>query len=285
MRRQMIAALRQRKAGDGKMKKYLAFFRLRFAMGLQYRVAAWAGMMTQFFWGAMEIMMFRAFYQENPQQFPMTFQAAANYVWFQQAFLALFAAWRTENEVFESISNGNIAYEMCRPIRIYPMLFARVIAVRVSSAALRCMPILIVAAFLPKPYGLSLPESEAAFGLFGVTLILGFLVVAAFSTLIYVIAFFTISPQGLKITVSSAMEFFTGAVIPLPFLPEKAAAIIELLPFASMQNVPLRIYSGDIAGAAAGKAVCLQVFWLAVLVAAGQLLMRAAERRIVLQGG
>ena len=43
------------------MKKYLSFFRLRFITGLQYRTAALAGIATQFFWGAMEILTFRAF--------------------------------------------------------------------------------------------------------------------------------------------------------------------------------------------------------------------------------
>lgn len=44
------------------MRKYIAFFRLRFSMGLQYRAAALAGIVTQFVWGTMEILMFRAFY-------------------------------------------------------------------------------------------------------------------------------------------------------------------------------------------------------------------------------
>ena len=43
------------------MKKYLSFFRMRFHMGLQYRTAAIAGMTTQFVWGFMEILVFRAF--------------------------------------------------------------------------------------------------------------------------------------------------------------------------------------------------------------------------------
>ena len=47
------------------MKKYLSFFRLRFVMGLQYRVAALAGIVTQFVWGAMEIMMFCAFTRQT----------------------------------------------------------------------------------------------------------------------------------------------------------------------------------------------------------------------------
>ena len=40
------------------MKKYLSFFRMRFLMGLQYRAAAAAGVITQFTWGFMELLVF-----------------------------------------------------------------------------------------------------------------------------------------------------------------------------------------------------------------------------------
>ena len=60
---------------------------------------------------------------------------------------------------------------------------------------------------------------------------------------------------------------------------------IELLPFAAMQNVPLRVYSGDLNGAALEKAILLQVFWLLVMVLAGRLLEQLAMKRIVVQGG
>ena len=93
-------------------RKYLSIFRLRMNMGLQYRVAALAAMSTQFVWGCMEIMMFHAFYRSNPAAVPMSLPAITAYVWFQQAFLALFASWMLENEILESIRNGNIAYEL-----------------------------------------------------------------------------------------------------------------------------------------------------------------------------
>ncbi len=60
------------------MKKYLSFFRLRFAMGLQYRTAALAGIITQFAWGFMEIMIFHAFYRADAASFPMHFSATAS---------------------------------------------------------------------------------------------------------------------------------------------------------------------------------------------------------------
>lgn len=267
------------------MKKYLSFFRLRFTMGLQYRIAALAGVSTQFAWGFMGIFAFKAFYETSPESFPMTFAATASYIWLQQAFLALFAAWALESEIFENIMNGNIAYELCRPISIYNMWFSRSIASRLSKAVLRCFPILIVAAFLPKPYGISAPASLMHFGLFLLALVLGVGVVVAFCMLIYALTFFTISPNGLRILFVSTFEFFTGAIIPLPFFPEKLQVVLELLPFAAMQNVALRIYSANMSSPEMAKALSLQIFWLIVLVAGGKKLCSIAERKVTVQGG
>ena len=254
-------------------------------MGLQYRAAALAGIATQFAWGFMEIMVFRAFYRTDDSAFPMSFSATASYIWLQQAFLAFFAAWMMESEIFDSIVNGNIAYELCRPVKIYNMWFSRSIANRLSRAVLRCFPILLVAVFIPAPYGIAAPASLLHFVLFLITLILGLAVVVSFSMLIYVLTFFTISPQGLRILFTSTVEFFSGAIIPLPFFPEKLQKIMELLPFASMQNVALRIYSGSMNSYEMKKAVILQVFYLVVITVVGKCLCRLAEKRITLQGG
>lgn len=267
------------------MKKYLSFFRLRFSMGLQYRTAALAGIVTQFFWGFMQIMVYEAFYRADPSAFPMSFSATASYIWLQQAFLAFFAAWMMENEIFDSILNGNIAYELCRPISIYNMWFSRSVASRLSGAVLRCFPILIVAVFLPHPYGIQAPASLAHFVLFVITLILGLAMTVSFCMLVGVLTFFTISPQGLRILFTSAVEFFAGAIIPLPFFPEKVQRVMELLPFASMQNVALRIYSGSMSNPEMQKAIALQVFWLVSITLIGKLLCRVAEKRITVQGG
>ncbi len=283
-----------------RLRKYIAFFRLRFTMGLQYRTAAFAGIVTQFIWGIMEILMFRAFYQTacaassahesvltaaGSGVFPMTFEATCTYVWMQQAFLALFMAWMMDNDIFADIINGNVSYELCRPIDIYNMWFAKSLATRCSKAVLRCMPILLVAALLPKPYGLMAPAGGMSFLLFLFTLMTGLAVTVAFCMIIYISAFFTLSPDGIRMMAMSTVEFFSGAVIPIPFFPDRLKGFFELLPFASMQNVPLRIYSGDLSGHAMWRAILIQLFWLFLLIAAGKLLCRAAMRKITLQGG
>lgn len=267
------------------MKKYLSFFRLRFSMGLQYRAVALAGVATQFAWGFLEIMAYKAFYEADAGAFPMDFPAMVSYIWMQQAFLAFFAAWMMEEDIFDSIVNGNIAYEMCRPVRIYNMWFSRSLATRISRAVLRCFPILAAAVFLPEPYGIAPPASAMHFVFFIFTLLLGLGVTVAFCMFVYVLAFFTISPQGLRIVFTSMVEFFAGAIIPLPFFPAKMQAVMELLPFASMQNAALRIYSGSMSGIQMQKAVILQMLWLFILTTVGSLLCRYAEKKVTVQGG
>jgi len=84
---------------------------------------------------------------------------------------------------------------------------------------------------------------------------------------------------------NSLAELLSGALIPLPFFPPVIARVLALTPFATTINAPLRIYSGDLAGAAAGQAIGLQAFWLVVMLALGHLLLRRALRRTVIQGG
>jgi len=267
------------------MKKYKSFLRIRFINGLQYRAAAYAGVATQFAWGFMELLMFRAFYKADPSAFPMEFSQLSSYIWLQQAFLALFMTWFFENDIFEAIARGNVAYELVRPMNLYNMWFVKNVASRLSRAALRCMPILLVAFHLPRPYNISLPDSPASFLAFLVSMALGTFVVVAFCMLVYITTFYTLSPLGVKIISISLVDFLSGSLIPLPFLPDGIRSVVELLPFASIQNVPLRIYSGNIAGSDAGLGIALQAFWLIALVALGRLAMTRALKKVVVQGG
>ena len=138
---------------------------------------------------------------------------------------------------------------------------------------------------MPAPYGMDAPASLYHFIVFVITMALGLAVTVSFCMLVYVLTFFTISPQGLRMLFVSAVEFFAGAIIPLPFFPENVQKIMELLPFASMQNVALRIYSGSMDQTQMEKAIVLQLFWLIVITMAGKLLCGVAEKRISVQGG
>lgn len=267
------------------MKKYLAILRIRFINSMQYRIAALAGIVTQFTWAGLGILSYAAFYKANPSAFTMSFSETAAYIWLQQAFLSLFMLWFFEEDIFEAIRDGNIAYELVRPIDLYSRWFCQSAASRLAKAVLRCMPVLIVAFILPEPYRLILPQSLWQFGLFILSMALGFCVIVAFCMIVYISTFFLLSANGMKTILVFFAEFLAGGTIPIPFFPDWLRNIVETLPFASMKDIPLRIYSGHIAGVEAVYAILLQLFWLVVLVGFGRAWMQVALRRTVVQGG
>ncbi len=277
--------MRKKHENVSSLQKYVSFFRLRFIMGLQYRGAALGGIATQFAWGFMNILLFDAFYRADPAAFPMGFAALTSYLWLQQALLALFMSWFMEMELLNAISNGQIAYELARPMNLYWMWTVRSLAYRLSRAALRCLPILAVALLLPQPYGLSLPASLPVFGLFLLSCTLGLLVVVGLNLVLYGLNFYTVSPVGARAIFTVIADFLAGGTIPIPFFPDGVRQAAELLPFASMQNAAFRIYSGDLAGTDALAAIGLQAFWVVALILIGSLLFRKATKKVVVQGG
>lgn len=267
------------------MKKYWSFFKMRLMAGLQYRAAALAGMSTQFVWGAMEILLYRAFWLEHPERFPMGMEALSSYIWLQQAFLALFALWSWDYDVLESVKTGTVSYELLRPTNLYSMWMSRTVGTRLSRAVLRMVPVIAVSALIPAPYGLRLRVSPAVFGLFLLSAVLMVLVVCAYSLLIYALTFYMTDPNGIMVLSVSAADLLGGAIVPLPFMPEEFRKFAELTPFASMQNVPLRIFNGDIPLSEIPTVMGLQVFWISVLIALGYILTKNGLRRTVILGG
>ena len=130
-----------------------------------------------------------------------------------------------------------------------------------------------------------LPESLLAGMLFLPSLTVGFFLTVAFSMLIYISTFYTISSTGIRILSSSIVEFFSGALIPIAFFPETLQKVMYVLPFASMQNTPFLIYTGYLSIPEALEAMGIQLAWLVILVLTGMALTKHALGRVVIQGG
>jgi ABC-2 type transport system permease protein len=193
--------------------------------------------------------------------------------------------WFRDNELFQLITTGNIAYELCRPSEIYDFWYAKLLAQRLASAMLRSFPILVVAFLLPYPYRISLPPDLSTLFIFMATLIIGLLILVSISMLIYISVFITMSPVGSLLIFGVAGEFFAGMVIPIPLMPSWLQNIVKLLPFHLTADFPFRVYSGHIPKDEALTGILIQIIWLVMLVILGKFAMKKALRRVVVQGG
>ena len=246
------------------MKQYISFFQMRLLAGLQYRAAALAGIATQVVWGLLEVLLYRAFYMTAPELLPMDMQALSNYIWMQQALFGLWNVYAWEQELFQAVQTGTVAYELVRPTDLYAML---------------------VGILMPAPFGLRMNIPAGVFGLFLVSTGLTLWLCVAFGMLCYGLTFYVVDPKGIIALVPAVCEFLSGDLLPLPFFPEKLRKFAELSPFGSLQNVPLRIFGGDIVGEKIGYFILLQLFWCIVITVLGYGMLHRGLRRLCIAGG
>jgi ABC-2 type transport system permease protein len=260
---------------------YLALLRVRFLALLQYRAAAFAGLVTQVFWGFIRIMIFAGFYASGRGGQPMTYDEVVTYVWLGQALLWILP-FRLDPEAQALVESGNVAYELLRPVDLHSFWFARSVALRTAPTCLRAIPMVVLAVPF---FGMGPPASAGAAAAFAVSLGLAFLVGAAITTLMSVSLLWTISGRGIARLLAVAPWIFSGIILPLPLFPDWARPLIDALPFRALMDTPFRIYLGHLPASGVAPAVLHQVVWLAVLVGLGRWLVARAMRHIVVQGG
>lgn len=263
------------------MTPYLAILSARFRMLLQYRAAALAGLGTQLFWGLIRVMVYEAFYRSSSAPQPMSLEDTVTYLWLTQAMLHLIP-FRLDAEISAMVRDGTLVYELARPMDLYWAWYARAIAMRTAPTLLRALPMFALA--LPF-LGMRLPPSPWSFLAFLVAIGGAVLLTSAVTTLANISLLWTLSGQGVSSALQVAVMFLAGMYVPLPLLPDWAQAILTVLPFRGIMDVPFRLWSGDIPPAEAPLLVVQQIAWTAAFVAVGRWVLGRGTRRLVVQGG
>ncbi len=266
------------------MRVYLSYLKLRVMTFMQYRTSAIAGLMTQLFWGAMFVFIYMALYQNGDNQ-NISSTEVISYTWLHQAFYAFLAVRVMDDEITNSIKNGEVAYEIIRPYNLYFWWYVKALAKRMVSGLMRFLPVLIVAIILPSPYGLNMPKSLMSFMLFLISLILGLFVVTGLNMLVHTIGFFTYNETGISGMLNSSMELLCGAYVPVALLPMIIQRGTYYLPFRLVSDLPFRVYSGNIGTIEGMFSIGLQVIWIFILVFAGNVIVKRALSRVFIQGG
>jgi ABC-2 type transport system permease protein len=272
------------------MTAYWSLFVARFALLLQYRTAALAGVATQLFWGFVKVMVLEAFFTHATSAQPMTLQEAVGYVWLGQAFLMVIVPWSGDREIQELIRSGAVGYDLLRPTDLYNFWFTRALALRTAPLILRAVPLLSVAIFILPLLGfsersLAFPPSFASLIAFIVSFIGAILLSSALTMLLTVSMMWTISGEGMNTILPTFIIIFSGMIVPLPLFPEWIKPILNALPFSGLLDQPFRLFTGNLLPNALFNVMLHQTFWIVVIVILGRVLVKRGIRKLVIQGG
>lgn len=266
------------------MSGYLTYLKTELIVGLQYKTSAIAGLMTQFFWGMIFAFIYTAFYSHASID-TINLEELMSYVWLGQAFFALTYLGLKDTEIINSIKNGTVAYELCRPYDLYSWWYIKVLAKRYSAVLLRCAPIILVSIFLPYPYNLASPDGIFAFLLFLISLLLGSFVTTAINMIVHTLSFYTMQDKGVSSIICTIGNLVGGLILPLPLLPAIINSLGEYLPFRLIGDLSFRVYSGNIGIRYALESIGLQFIWIILLILFGKVLMKNALKKVCIQGG
>ena len=270
-------------------RPYLAAFRARFQLMLQYRTAALAGFATQCWWGAILIMVFAAFYGANAAAAPISLTNAVTYVWLGQALLAL-QPWVADPEIGQAVRTGGVGYDRLRPLDAYGYWYARTLGWMLARALPRAALMVLAAGIVLPLVGLGAwawqpPSGVVAALLFVPAFALMTALGAAVLMLANIVVAASLNERGVNAVLTPLVIVFSGSLLPLDFFPDALRPFLHVQPFAGLVDIPFRIYFADLRGGAALRGLALQAGWTVVLVAIGRVTMARMMRRLEMQGG
>ena len=266
------------------MRTFSSILKMNLKQQFQYRAAAFSGTLTQLFFGFMQISLFTAFLVQGKTDF--TIPQMATYIWLQQAFYTLYKYWDAcKFEISAKIVNGDIAYQLIRPMSLYNYWYQSVFSKSLGQMIIRAIPLLFVVVWLPAGYGLMAPVSIENFMLFLVSAAIGAFLIASINTMSYIIVLYTLSPSGVFSFMVAIASFLAGQFVPIPMLPKAVANVLNFFPFRYVSDLPFRIYIGNINGADALIQIAIQIVWLVAIVSISKLVMSRKLKKLTVQGG
>ena len=261
------------------LEPYVEFARKAFAREATYRVEVFTNLGSLVLRVYLLRQLWVALYAQNAAPAGIPLHAMITY-----ATVALLMSLVLEIDgtraIREKVREGTIATDLMKPI-VLPFYFFSDGFGQTLFGALLIVPALALALFLVR---IDVP-SPATLAAFALSFAIGYCVNFFLNFLMNTVAFWTMETFAIQLMIRWASDLLGGQILPLDFFPGVLGKIVENLPFAAIYSTPLRIYIGELPPAAWPAALLSQACWLALFAIVGSVVWRAAERRVVAQGG
>ncbi|MCC6179411.1 MAG: ABC-2 family transporter protein [Chloroflexi bacterium] len=263
------------------MRLYWALAGLGFHRTAIYRSAAVSGAITNTFFGVLRAYVFIALYQTRSEVGSYTLADALAFTFITQGMAALIALWSWW-PIAESIKTGEVAIDLGRPYDYQLAWLAQDYGRAAFQFVARSMPPFIVGMLL---FDIALPSDPRRWLAAAPALLLAVTVSFGWRFILNLTAFWLLDHRGVA-GIANLMAFIlSGFLVPLAMWPDAIRPVISALPFAAMVAIPIDVFLGKLVGVDLLAALAFQMIWAVVLLALGRLMLTAALRKLVVQGG
>lgn len=206
----------------------------------------------------------------------------ATFVWINQGLLATIGTWG-DTQLSDRIRSGEVVSDLMRPVHPVIMYLCNDLG-RAGFAVLTrfVVPVLVGAL----AFDLRTPDRPGTYPLFVLSVVLATLLSFTGRYLVNAAAFWLLDSRRPQLVWNLAATLLGGLYFPLRFLPGPVLATIWLAtPFPSLLQGPVDILVERVSTPLQLGIVAVQLGWVGLGFWLCRLVQRAAERRLVIQGG
>jgi ABC-2 type transport system permease protein len=185
-------------------------------------------------------------------------------------------------ELADRVRSGDVVVDLYRPVDLQLWWLAASLGRAAFTTLARGVPPIVLGALVFEIRLVTTPVLVvAAAGSVVLASVVGF----GFRFIVNVTTFWLLDNRGLDALATMVLGFFGGLLLPIVLFPAWLEQVARVLPFAAMVQFPAEVMMGVHTAGGVVRILALQVMWAAALLGAGRLLVAAASRRVVLQGG
>ncbi|MEM9135033.1 MAG: ABC-2 family transporter protein [Actinomycetota bacterium] len=210
-----------------------------------------------------------------------TLQEVATFAFVGQGFLAAIGAFG-DPELADRVRSGQVVVDLYRPVDLQLWWLAGWYGKVVYQVLFRGIPPVVLGALA---IDLRWPDPWWHWAAFAVALVAATTIGFALRFCTNLVTFWLLDNRGVDQLITLSLAFFSGLLLPLALFPPAVETVARALPFAALVQLPVEIYLGRHGPAGVAWILLQQVMWLVALLLAGRVLLTAATRKVVIQGG
>lgn len=262
------------------MKKYLALIKIQFKDNFAYRLSTVASIIV----GIMQVYIYYAIWGNVYDGYSMlkefSLKQMCTYVILANVLYKL-VEFGITLKISDLVRTGEIANKMTKPIGFVESLFFESLGGLISNIFTLVFPIFV---FCVIAIPFFIQKNVVVDMIFICSVFMGILISIYIDIIFGLMTFWTENGWGLRVIRQAMVKLFSGAIVPISFLPKWFEKICEVLPFKTLIDTPIRIYIFGIDDKIAYH-LLRQLLWIILLGIITKILYKVIIRRMQVNGG
>lgn len=262
------------------MSKYLILIKTQFKDNFVYRMSTLAGIIVGIIQVYVLYYIWFNVYDNADKMVGYSLKQISTYVIFSTVIYRLIELGITL-KIADLVRSGEIALKLIKPINFISSLFFESIGSLIASVLTIVIPIFVFCIFA---IGIYIQTDLLTILLFVVSVLLAIIISIYVDIFFGLLSFWTENGWGLRVIRQALIKLFSGAIVPLTFMPLWFKNVCDFLPFKTLIDVPINIY---IFGASKSSylSVGIQLIWVIALMIITNALYKVIIKKLNINGG